>query len=1254
MIQIPSEPARKLRQCFGSEPVIMSNASRLQTRPEKPCTRDAGRARKSDFAVQVERTDHSTLGMFGPIPWMGRRFAIVCALVALGSACADPSAKPATPTATTDAANTEVMPLADADAAVEDVDTTVSDTLDAAGDGGDKEVAVAPADTSADGDAADQDGAGDSDGDAVAQCSATTCADGPSCFPIGDKKPGALCVICAAVNGVASWQVAGPGVDCNDGSACTTGDHCQDGACAGKADVACDDGQPCTADGCDPAFGCQATNLPATATCSDGDACTLGDHCQAGTCIAGAPVACDDGAPCTADSCDSATGCKAVNLAATATCSDGSACTVGDHCQGGSCQPGLAAPCDDGNPCTADQCEPASGCVALDLPESATCSDGDMCTAGDHCQGGACQAGAAVPCDDGKPCTLDACDLISGCVASDLPVTATCTDGNACTADDRCKAGECQAGTSVPCDDGKLCTVDGCDPVSGCVAVDLPAATTCTDGDACTVGDHCQAGACHGGSAVACDDSNPCTADSCAAQSGCQAVQLGEAATCSDGSLCTVGDHCVAGACSGAAQLDCNDGNACTSDTCAPGQGCLHTAADAGANCSDGNACTTSDACAGTSCSGKSIDCNDDNPCTDDTCEQGPGCVWTPKSGPCDDLNPCSVNDTCTDGICYGKPKNCYADVTMPACVKATCGTQGECTFVPTNVGSCRPALTVTSPERSTFAAGAPSVVVQGQATGIAGPLATVAVNGKAANVGADGTFSIMVPISFGNNELSILATDIYGNSRRQVQALQWATAWSKPGLPVAPSGGEWLGAKALDSGNHVHGKPRDIATVFEVALSGINLGASLPSPLYTSVYGQATMTSMTYAPVQVTLTPADGYLLLTLSYSSIVIKANAAGQVCLSPYVCIPISGIITATVANLTTTGHLTPQVLLGQPQFVVDAVSTTVTGLDVTADNSTLAMAANDIKSVLGTTLVSGANQAMKDAVPALSSGVGAALAGTSLTSTVSVPKFSTSGTTELQLAGQVSDMKATSSGLAIGLQLGAAATPTGLSSSPGTPLHATCAAPPPLFGLKASTDLEFTMWDDAVNLVFWTLWRAGWFEGTVAALPLFEGSPAEILGVTAKTSAGLPPVVSDCTGPNPVIRFSELRIDMTGTLKGSPIAAVVHANMRAKLIFKYTNGELQIWLGAAEAIDAEASLPALSATSNEVDLEKYMVLWYLPGLLNQLSAQPFVALPLPVLDFSSAILQPKGTAALAIDANAANHAGGVSSVAGPVKP
>jgi hypothetical protein len=67
--------------------------------------------------------------------------------------------------------------------------------------------------------------------------------------------------------------------------------------------------------------------------------------------------------------------------------------------------------------------------------------------------------------------------------------------------------------------------------------------------------------------------------------------------------------------------------------------------------------------------------CDDNNPCTDDSCNPASGCVHDNNAAPCDDGNACTSNDTCGGGMCHsGGPTNCDdADCcTIDACDPAT------------------------------------------------------------------------------------------------------------------------------------------------------------------------------------------------------------------------------------------------------------------------------------------------------------------------------------------------------------------------------------------------------------------------------------------------------------------------------------------------------------------------------------------------------------------------------------------------------
>ena len=102
----------------------------------------------------------------------------------------------------------------------------------------------------------------------------------------------------------------------------------------------------------------------------------------------------------------------------------------------------------------------------------------------------------------------------------------------------------------------------------------------------------------------------------------------------------------------------CDDGNACTDDSCAGEEGCVNEVVDSG-SCDDNDPCTVADHCADGTCLGDPVQCDDENPCTDNICTAAGGCEYLPKDAPCDDDNPCTLADFCVDGACLGTAVDC-------------------------------------------------------------------------------------------------------------------------------------------------------------------------------------------------------------------------------------------------------------------------------------------------------------------------------------------------------------------------------------------------------------------------------------------------------------------------------------------------------------------------------------------------------------------------------------------------------------------
>ncbi len=507
-----------------------------------------------------------------------------------------------------------------------------------------------------------------------------------------------------------------------DGSVCTKDDFCLNGKCLTGKIVNCDDNNVCTDDACDSKGGCKHENN--TVGCDyDDNPCTVGDACIEGKCTAGAPKACDSGSQCVVGKCSlvgtDAGKCK-YDYKDGMPCEDGNACTLSDTCASDVCG-GLPNKCDDNNSCTTDSCDKLLGCKHS--PNTDACDDGDACTSGDKCTSGTCNGTAIDPskvCVDNNPCTSDTCNPALGCLNKALTGVA-CDDGNSCSVGDKCdEKGQCLSGSNTcACDNDAQCLIklgdnlcngapfcdksgpltackykansavicdtssDGtckktmCEPSSGkCVAQLTQTGIPCdADGSVCTVDDFCKDGLCTKGKLMNCDDSKPCTADTCDAKLSCAHQNM--VGDCdADGDACTVGDSCQSGACMAGTQKVCNDNEPCTTDSCNKTSGaCVY--AQTGASCSDGSECTTGDKCGTDPSSGKYTciggagpNCDDSNPCTIDTCDPT-------KNGGCSHKVDASVQQVCYTGdpktkdvgICKAGVKSCDASGLLGDCL---------------------------------------------------------------------------------------------------------------------------------------------------------------------------------------------------------------------------------------------------------------------------------------------------------------------------------------------------------------------------------------------------------------------------------------------------------------------------------------------------------------------------------------------------------------------------------------------------------
>ncbi len=439
------------------------------------------------------------------------------------------------------------------------------------------------------------------------------------------------------------------------------------------------------------------------------DACAEAD-CGELNCVVEADIArcvCPAGQSEVDGSCVVDTDCQPTTCNDRGQCSDGPegvSCTCDEGFAGEFCETCDAAGgwVDDGNggctddPCSLLDCRQDQTCEVDDLTASCVCQagthlEGEMCVPDETCMPGTCSGnGDCTDGDEGPTCACtegwsgDFCaecnsalgyhpDGMGGCTTDEC-LPNPCSDPNRSVCDSSTGVAECSCDPGYH-DEGGACVVD-----------EVCAAGTCNNNGTCTtpggiIDCQCDSGW-TGDRCDSCDSANgyhpdgmggcttdPCLPNPCGDPNKTQCMTNGQSFTCAcdpgyhpDGAGGCTDDPCVPDTCAannqacrddGTGQPECytptcNDGNPCTDDTLVQGV-CQFVASADGTACST-TACIQNEVCSAGQCGGgTTLTCDDNNACTDDTCDDVLGCQFTN-----DDTNVPDDGVTCTVDSCSG------------------------------------------------------------------------------------------------------------------------------------------------------------------------------------------------------------------------------------------------------------------------------------------------------------------------------------------------------------------------------------------------------------------------------------------------------------------------------------------------------------------------------------------------------------------------------------------------------------------------
>lgn len=286
-----------------------------------------------------------------------------------------------------------------------------------------------------------------------------------------------------------------------------------------------------------------------------------------------------------------------------------------------------------------------------------------------------------------------------------LLLLSACGDDDpsgACTSDAQCAdAHECTIDTCVV---GGVCRHEPED--SRCVTGSCSATSGCIDGMECM-------------SEAECNDSVDCTLDSCAVGGVCRNMPLNE--RCAMGETCDPAMMGCVGPTGCMSDMECDDSQPCTEDTCGVGGVCANTPIDSRCDTAMGERCSMTRGCYVPMPCTTPADCNDGVFCNgDEICMPEFGCDSAPMPRMCNDSDDCTV-DACDMGMnmctftCDTTRPECECPVPGPTCrgrfmLSAEPSAAFSCLFGLVNYdfstatfGGREPVLTIT-PASATFA----------------------------------------------------------------------------------------------------------------------------------------------------------------------------------------------------------------------------------------------------------------------------------------------------------------------------------------------------------------------------------------------------------------------------------------------------------------------------------------------------------------------------------------------------------------------
>jgi hypothetical protein len=223
------------------------------------------------------------------------------------------------------------------------------------------------------------------------------------------------------------------------------------------------------------------------------------------------------------------------------------------------------------------------------------------------------------------------------------------------------------------------------------------------------------------------------------------------------------------------------------------------------------------------------VDCDDANPCTFESCQDGK-CVFQNLTGDsCDDGDSCTITDQCAEGSCSGVLMDCDDNngCTIDSCKEGVCQAKAEST------DECKLRINVTAPKRGATYHDTGAIEITGSVDSPAGPVQNFTINGAQVTVKSDGSFDHALFAVPGINMVTFQAKDILDRTDKGVRAFLYAEELYQTGDDKAvvfmPSAARSFFRSDVWDDNDISDAD-DFATVIHKVAETIDVGKYIPT----------------------------------------------------------------------------------------------------------------------------------------------------------------------------------------------------------------------------------------------------------------------------------------------------------------------------------------------------------------------------------------------------------------------------------------